>query len=61
MTSSGLGSGDPDGTDKQLIDHAVSSIWSPEGDLLVYYHLADGAIMVMETRQWQPQRTDLPS
>jgi Tol biopolymer transport system component len=51
----------PDGNDKQFIDHAGSRIWSPDGDLLVYLQLADGAIMVMETGQWQPQRTDLPS
>ncbi|MCJ7702821.1 MAG: SH3 domain-containing protein [Anaerolineales bacterium] len=51
----------PNGTDKQLIDHAGSPIWSPDGDLLVYLQLANGAIMAMEAGQWQPQRTDLPS
>jgi Tol biopolymer transport system component len=51
----------PDGTDTQFIDHASGPIWSPNSDLLVYLQLADGAITVMETGQWQPQRTDLPS
>jgi Tol biopolymer transport system component len=51
----------PDGTDTKFIDHAVSPIWSPDSDLLVYLQLANGAIMAMEVGQWQPQRTDLPS
>jgi Tol biopolymer transport system component len=51
----------PDGTDKQLIDQASIPIWSPDSDLLVYLQLSSGAIMAMETGQWQPQRTDLPS
>ena len=53
----------PDGTDTQFIDLAVGPIWSPDGDLLVYSQLTSltSTIMVMETGQWQPQRTDLPS
>jgi Tol biopolymer transport system component len=51
----------PDGTDQRLIDHAAGPIWSPDSGLLVYLQLPNGAIMVMETGQWQPQRTRLPS
>jgi hypothetical protein len=54
----------PDGTDPQFIDLAVGPIWSPDGNLLVYTELTSltgSTPMVMETGQWQPQQTNLPS
>jgi hypothetical protein len=50
----------PDGVEKRFIDHAAAPLWSPDSDLLVYTQLSDGSVMVMETAQWQPQRTGLP-
>ena len=51
----------PDGTEKRLIDQAAAPIWSPDGNLLVYTQLSTNSVMIMETGQWQPQRTGLPS
>ena len=54
----------PDGTEERIFDMATNPIWSPEGNLFAYTQLTSltsGTIMVTETGQWQPQRTDLPS
>jgi hypothetical protein len=54
----------PDGSDQQFIDFAGAPVWSPNGDLLVYSQntsLTTSVIMVMETGQWRPQRTGLPT
>ncbi len=51
----------PDGTDRRFIDQAAEPLWSPDGSSLVYAQLTGGAIMVMETGQWQPRRSGLPA